>query len=61
MDKQGTDVTTRRRGELSEFLPEEGHRVWQESCWFVGTEKARGNDNTYPFAIVLGRERRMEE
>lgn len=28
---------------------------------FVGTEKARGNDNTHPFAIVLGEERRMEE
>lgn len=26
-----------------------------------GTEKARGNDNTHPFAIVLGKERRMEE
>lgn len=38
-----------------------GVRGHWRSRSFVGTKKARGNDNTHPFAIVLGKERRMEE
>ena len=45
--EQGTEVTT---GSLCR----RGHREWLRSCRFVGTKEARGNDNTHPFAIVLG-------
>lgn len=59
---RGTDVTT--GGVRGGFLCRErggGTRNGRGAVRFVGTEKARGNDNTHPFAIVLGKERRMEE
>lgn len=30
------------------------HREGQRSCCFVGTEEARGNDNTLPFCYCVG-------
>lgn len=52
---------TTRWGTFSESLPEGGTRNGRGAVGLLGTEKAKGNDNTHPFAIVLGKERRMEE
>lgn len=58
-------ATQERRGAFSAECVCGGERgapgMVEELFVFVGTEKARGNDNTHPFAIVLGEERRMEE
>lgn len=52
------------RSGLSESLPEGAPGMVEELLvWWdrEGRGGGRENDNTHPFAIVLGKERRMEE